>query len=681
MSKDLPSRIGRYEIAKLLGYGRLGPVYLALDPNVDREVAVKVLAIDDVDLAGQATSAARAAAALSHPNILTVYEIGTHDGRPFIAMEYVDGETLGDVIAQGSLSMGRRLELIHCLCEALAHAHDRGMLHTNILPGEIFVTREGMVKVPLLGVARLRLGTSGSLFRTRHYVVPEQIKGHAIDERSAVFSIGLILYEILTRTRVYSGDDNAVVRDILTSTPTPASALNADIGPALQAVIDTALQKEPSQRYQTIREFGKALARVASELEPHGTSATMIIPSPARAAAPMQERHRQAPAAAQPPSAAQPPAAVAAPRRIDENVQFSVYRPPAIEPAKWYSMLVFTHLSSRRPDAAPDEPDPLEEVGRRARALMGNRATAPPSRVDASAAIPEEGQLRVVPHVPGIEFNPPAHTFLWVQSIHQVDFSLRADVAMEGRTARGAVDVFLGALAVAHIPLAIPVEAQVDSRERRVGQTANPYRKLFASYSHKDEVIVRQFENYAKGLGDRYLRDVLDLRAGEVWNSRLCELIEAADVFQLFWSRNAMESMFVRQEWEYALTVAKPDFMRPVYWELPFPKREGLPPIDLSRLHFAFVGASAPPAAEPEREGTGEDTLIMAREKAADAESVLTPPSSPAPAAAARPAPARPAPASAPVAPPPSAPASASTRLWFIVGAVAVLIAMFLGWC
>src|SRR5688572_3135003 len=126
MSKPLPSRIGRYDISKLLGYGRLGPVYLGVDPNLDRQVAVKVLAIDDVELAKQGASAARAAASLSHPNIVRVYEIGDHDGRSFIAMEYVDGETLGDVIARGSLSMRRRLELIHCLCEALAYAHDRG---------------------------------------------------------------------------------------------------------------------------------------------------------------------------------------------------------------------------------------------------------------------------------------------------------------------------------------------------------------------------------------------------------------------------------------------------------------------------------------------------------------------------------------------------------------------------
>ena len=166
--------------------------------------------------------------------------------------------------------------------------------------------------------------------------------------------------------------------------------------------------------------------------------------------------------------------------------------------------------------------------------------------------------------------------------------------------------------------LAMPIESRVDEREQSISQVVNPYRRLFASYSHKDQAIVRQFENYAKGVGDRYVRDVLDLRAGEVWNTRLCELIESADVFQLFWSRNSMDSPFVRQEWEHALRIPKPDFVRPVYWEQPFPTREGLPPEGLARLHFAFVGGgpASDGAADPHQDAVVDRERQLARERA-----------------------------------------------------------------
>jgi hypothetical protein len=114
------------------------------------------------------------------------------------------------------------------------------------------------------------------------------------------------------------------------------------------------------------------------------------------------------------------------------------------------------------------------------------------------------------------------------------------------------------------------------------------------------------------------VRDVLDLRAGEVWNTRLCELIESADVFQLFWSRNSMDSPFVRQEWEHALRIPKPDFVRPVYWEQPFPTREGLPPEGLARLHFAFVGGgpASDGAADPHQDAVVDRERQLARERA-----------------------------------------------------------------
>ena len=667
MSNPIPDRVGRYEVVRLLARGSLGPVYLARDSPLGRQVAIKVLLIPDAELTRRAAVAARSASRLNHPSIVTIYDVAEEQGQLFIAMEYVDGERLADIIRRKApLSMARRLELIQNLCDGLAYAHRMGVVHTRLHPGQLFVMSESALKIPLLGLARLTTESmsvhstnAGPMIGTPQYMSPEQISGREIDHRTDIFSVGLILYETVTYSRAFAGTVPGVFVKILTEEPRLASQLNPSIDVAIEGVIAKALQKAPADRYQTMSDFAKDLARIRLRMQSEEDSEETVLESPApRSAAPRQLELRRAArieslvkAAREHLIARQYSQAIAqcesallldpehreaveirdlavealdkpierhvdvqTPRRIDNNVQFSVFRPAVMAPAQWYSMVVFAHLAARRPDAAPDEPDPLEEVARRAKALLGHTASAPTTRIDALSDIPEEGQLRMVPWAPGLKFDPPQHRFLWLHPVHQAEFNLRANADMEGRMARGFIDIYLGALAVAHVPMAIPIDSRADRREPPVGKTVSPYRRLFASYSHKDEAIVRQFENYAKGLGDRYVRDVVDLRAGERWNPRLCELIESADVFQLFWSQNSMESAFVRQEWEHALTVSKPEFVRPVYWELPFPKREGLPPARLADLQFAFVG-TAGIAAAVTPSGVSEKEIV-AREHA-----------------------------------------------------------------
>jgi hypothetical protein len=280
-------------------------------------------------------------------------------------------------------------------------------------------------------------------------------------------------------------------------------------------------------------------------------------------------------------------------RRVDEDVQFSVYRPTLVVPQRWYPMLTFAHLAKLRPDAAVEEPDPVAEVERQAEQILGD-AAAQFSRVsmDSRQPIPFEGHLRFVPTVPGVQFNPPERSFLWLEPVHREEFHLRAGLDMDGQTARGSVGVYLDWLLIADIAIAISVDSHARETARPVPDIARPYRRIFASYSHRDAAVVKQFEDYARGFGDRYMRDVIDLRAGEEWDTRLTELIESADVFQLFWSWNSMGSPFVRSEWEHALKVNRAHFIRPVYWEQPFPERGDLPPAALRTLHFAHVGSS-----------------------------------------------------------------------------------------
>jgi len=303
---------------------------------------------------------------------------------------------------------------------------------------------------------------------------------------------------------------------------------------------------------------------------------------------------------------------------VDENVQFTVYRPRAVRPEAWYSLLAFAHLAERRPGADPETLDPVEEVRRQAAQVLAEAAQDyRETTTDSRQGIPREGEITFLADVPEVEFNPPRRTFRWLEDVHREQFRFRAGRELDGKTVRGRLTVFLGTIIVADIPLTLQITSLAGSSApgHDVQEShAQPYRKIFPSYSHQDLDIVQQCARYAAVLGDRYLQDTVVLRAGELWNDRLMELIREADVFQLFWSRNSMNSPYVRREWEFALALNRPYFVRPTYWEEPLPADRGrnLPPPNLAALHFqrladasgspARGGPPAPPA--PGRPGT-----------------------------------------------------------------------------
>ena len=290
---------------------------------------------------------------------------------------------------------------------------------------------------------------------------------------------------------------------------------------------------------------------------------------------------------------------------VDENVQFTVYRPRAIRPARWSTLLAFAHLAERRPDE-PDEPDPLEEVRRQAQQVLGKDfdSFADLSQ-DSSVGVPREGEITFLPHAPGVEFNPVSRTFRWLETVHREEFRLRATRAQPGEVIRGRLTVFLGVRLLAEIQFQLRV-AEPTEEPRPTGDhvkdEARPYHRIFASYSHRDVSIVEQFERFVASTGAKYLRDVVDLRAGENWSDRLEEMIREADVFQLFWSSNSMRSKYVRREWEYALSLNRPYFVRPTYWEDPLPRDAtlGLPPTALSSLHFYRLALEPTPTPHPD---------------------------------------------------------------------------------
>ena len=294
-------------------------------------------------------------------------------------------------------------------------------------------------------------------------------------------------------------------------------------------------------------------------------------------------------------------------RALDENVQFTVYRPRAVRPAEWYDLLAFAHLAERRPGAPPDEPDPLDQVKAQAEQLLGARlGDYDDPRSDSRFGVPEDGEITFLPEIPGVTFNPERRIFRWQEDVHREEFRLRADPDLDGRTARGRLRVYLGMIILAEVDLALRVDATapaatVPSPPAPPDQ-ARPYRKIFASYSHADIEVVRQFESMAQALGDDYLRDLARLRAGTDWDEELLRLIDEADVFQLFWSYNSMRSPHVRREWEYAESLARPHFIRPTYWEEPLPSSEHppLPPESLRRLHFSRLSALPPTSRPPQ---------------------------------------------------------------------------------
>jgi serine/threonine-protein kinase len=264
--------ISHYRILEQLGAGGMGVVYKAHDDRLDRALALKLLP-EKMAQQPQALERfrreARAASALNHPGICTIYDIGEQDGRAFIAMEFIDGETLRARIHGQPLPLEEILKLGSQIAEALDAAHAEGIIHRDIKPANIFVTKRGQAKVLDFGLAKLvpkgiatadadssgespgSTSIAGMISGTPSYMSPEQIRGDDLDPRTDIFSLGLVLYEMSTGRQAFAGSTGgAIIEAVLTRPPVSARTINPDIPPALESIIDKALQKDRDQRYQ-----------------------------------------------------------------------------------------------------------------------------------------------------------------------------------------------------------------------------------------------------------------------------------------------------------------------------------------------------------------------------------------------------------------------------------------------
>jgi TIR domain len=279
---------------------------------------------------------------------------------------------------------------------------------------------------------------------------------------------------------------------------------------------------------------------------------------------------------------------------IDRQVRFTIYRPDRVRPEVWNTMLAFAYRAGDKEENAGDIEESLKQVERQAAAVIGPQIQGfARLTTESQHDIPRGESLRFVPRIHGLEFNPPERTFQWVERVHQEVFRFRAKKELDGEVVRGRMEVYFGVILIADVGLSIEVDSNITVSETDSNAAVHGrlYRKIFASYSHKDLPIVRQFEEFVLAFGDDFIRDWTHLRAGQIWSERLQSLISEADVFQLFWSRNSMVSDFVRQEWEYALGLSRTSFIRPVYWEEPIPAQpeRDLPPESLRKIHFYKV--------------------------------------------------------------------------------------------
>jgi serine/threonine-protein kinase len=299
----------RYRVEARIGQGGMAEVYRGFDPVLSRTVAIKVLLPQfarDAGFVARFRREAQAAARLNQPNIVGVYDTGADGDRQYIVMEFVEGRTLAEFLAGGRrLTPMQAVELTQKIAAALASAHERGIVHRDIKPGNVMVTRDGLVKVMDFGIARMQTDITApqtsSVIGTPTYLSPEQAQGQTVDARSDLYSLGCVLYELLAGRPPFTGDTPvAIAYKQVNETPVPPSTHNPDIPPRLDAVVMKCLAKNPANRYQTAEELSADLERVKHGQDVEATplmaagvggAATQVIarPAPTQVMSPPEE--------------------------------------------------------------------------------------------------------------------------------------------------------------------------------------------------------------------------------------------------------------------------------------------------------------------------------------------------------------------------------------------------------
>ena len=264
------SNLGRYEIISELGQGAMGIVYKATDPLIDRVVAIKTINLSAAQEEKEEYEArfyqeARAAGRLSHPNIVTVFDVGKSGDIAYIAMEFLQGKELRDILLEAKrMPVERVVDIVTQVAQGLAYAHEHGIVHRDVKPSNIMVVRDGHVKITDFGIARMASSSvrtqTGMVLGSPKYMSPEQVMGKLTDQRSDIFSLGVMLYEMLTGQPPFAGENvNAVMYQTLNAVPPPPASLNPEVPGMLNFIVAKALAKALDDRYANAADFANDL--------------------------------------------------------------------------------------------------------------------------------------------------------------------------------------------------------------------------------------------------------------------------------------------------------------------------------------------------------------------------------------------------------------------------------------
>jgi serine/threonine protein kinase len=283
VTSQLPSRIGPFDIRAQLGKGGMGVVYLAYDPPLDRLVAVKVLGVLDEEVQRRFLKEARFAARVQHPHIVSIYAVGEHDGRPYIAMEYIAGDTLAAIMRSGEpTGLGRRVQWLFELASGLEFAHRNGVVHRDVKPANLIISRDsGLLRLLDFGIARDHESeaTMGAILGTPQYMSPEQVTGAAVDARSDIFAFGLVAYELLSGHRAVEGPHVVeIARQIIEVEPVRLSERMPGLPVELVDLVHHCLAKAPDQRPPDLTWVLPRLRRIMRTLEDSTDDATVVRP-------------------------------------------------------------------------------------------------------------------------------------------------------------------------------------------------------------------------------------------------------------------------------------------------------------------------------------------------------------------------------------------------------------------
>ena len=311
MAESIISQFGRYRVLAELGRGAMGVVYKAQDPAINRTVAIKTIlmspdAAEREEYEARFFQEAKAAGGLNHPGIITIHDVGREGDVAYMAMEFLEGVDLREVMQRERPALPRALDLMSQVAEALAFAHERGVIHRDIKPANIMIVRERYAKIMDFGIARMHISElktkTGMMLGSPKYMSPEQVNGASVDHRSDIFSLGVVIYELAAGVSPYAAQEiSGLMHEIVAASPPPPSASVPELPAMLDLIVARALAKDPASRYQSAAELAKdlraCLAELARELDTTQPAAqksapldlalepTLAVPGPAATSA------------------------------------------------------------------------------------------------------------------------------------------------------------------------------------------------------------------------------------------------------------------------------------------------------------------------------------------------------------------------------------------------------------